>query len=88
MKHDDVDEPDPSENEQPKRRRWWLWVLGLLLLMVLCDDDDDDERRSQFCYDFSNGEERCFANPLPKGKHCYIEADDIVRCYDQPPTGQ
>ena len=64
------------------KRSWWNWALGLLLLAAFCDDDDD--RRSRNCYEFGNGETRCFADPLPEGKFCYIDTVTTVRCYDQP----
>ena len=73
---------EPKKEKPPPKRRWWLWGLGFLLLLALCDDDDD-RRASSNCYNF--GDERlCFQEPLPSDKHCYLEADGEVRCYDQP----
>jgi len=83
MERGRIDLPDGGE---PRRSRWWLWLLGLILLLAFCDDDDDRPR--QYCYTFSNGEssERrlCFDEPLPEDQHCYLGADDRVRCFDRP----
>ena len=69
----------------PKRWKWWHWTLGLLLLLAICDDDDDENPRDRgYCYEFDSGETRCFKEPLPGDKHCYIMQDDAVYCYDQP----
>ena len=81
--YDEYDfEPDPPEPEEPKKKKWWLTPLGLLFLLALCDSDDDDRER-QYCYSFG-AEKLCFSDPLPANKHCYLESDSRVRCYDEP----
>jgi len=69
---------DPPYDPKPQKRRWWPWVIGFLLLLAFCDDDDDRPR--QYCYEFSNGETRCFAQPLPEDQRCYIVDETSVRC--------
>ena len=72
---------DLPDGSQQKKRPWWHWGLGLLLLLAVCDDDDDGPRK--YCYDFLNGENLCFDEPLPKDQHCYL-TDGKVRCFDKP----